>query len=93
MAVGKFIKAHGYRTKPVYKCVVCEKMTRETGDGESQVEMCKQCYFEGGQENQHSDCHYGNMEDCHACQEANKDKGYELKGEKWCDNEKKPKTE
>lgn len=29
----------------VYNCIVCGKRTRETGDGESDVQMCALCYF------------------------------------------------
>jgi len=45
--------------------------------------MGKQCYFEGGVENQHSDEHVGRMEDCQDCQEAFKGEGYKYR---WCDD-------
>ncbi len=31
-----------------YRCQCCGKMTRETGDGESSVLLCCDCYWEGG---------------------------------------------
>lgn len=79
----KFRKGSG-----VYTCGNCGKQTRETGDGESSVELCKQCYFEGGQENAHTDNHTGRMADCVECQEAFKAEGYELgTADRWCDRE------
>ena len=33
------------RGSGTYKCVVCGQLTRETGEGESSVEMCKTDYF------------------------------------------------
>lgn len=83
MAVGKFIKAHGYRTSPVYKCLVCGKSTRETGEGESQFELCRKCYTEGGQENAHSDSHTGKMKNCKECEES---LGYKIEDDRWCDH-------
>jgi hypothetical protein len=32
----------------VYKCEGCGNMTRETGECESGVGLCKQCYYEAG---------------------------------------------
>lgn len=70
-----------------YRCANCHKQTRETGDGESSVDLCKQCYFEGGEENLHSDDHIGRMADCKECQEAFKQAGYVLGTEdRWCDH-------
>jgi hypothetical protein len=38
-----------------YVCKVCHKGTRETGEGESSVRMCRLCYFKSGWENSLSD--------------------------------------
>lgn len=76
------------RGSGAYKCGSCGKTTRETGQGESSVELCAQCYFEGGQENLHTDNHIGRMADCLACQQAFKTEGYELgTDDRWCDSE------
>lgn len=46
---------------PVYKCFVCGKMTRDTGEGEGSIVagqgegMCAYCYLEAGLENSLSD--------------------------------------
>jgi hypothetical protein len=54
----------------VYKCLECGKMTRETGDGESSVEMCATCYEICGTENMHSDeGHKCALIDCNECKE------------------------
>ncbi len=42
----------------VYTCTECDKKTRETGEGESALEMCRSCYLEGGHINSVLD---GNM--------------------------------
>ncbi len=47
----KFTKNHG----STYICGCCNKNTRETGYGESDLQLCKKCYVEGGLENEHSD--------------------------------------
>lgn len=50
-----------------YKCQCCGKLTRETGDGESDYELCAKCNFEGLMENSISDgnqkCTCGNTDD------------------------------
>lgn len=38
-----------------YKCKMCGKLTRETGNQESSVEMCYKCDIDSGQENAHVD--------------------------------------
>lgn len=38
-----------------YDCRCCKKKTRETGEGESQVKLCRQCYDDAGYENDHED--------------------------------------
>jgi len=38
-----------------YKCGMCGKLTRETGDGESYVDLCKICYEKAGDENSVAD--------------------------------------
>lgn len=40
-----------------YVCKCCGKLTRETGEGESDVELCRACYVEAGEENFHMDHH------------------------------------
>jgi hypothetical protein len=47
----------------VYTCRDCGKQTRETGEGESDLEMCKLCFLKAGWENTLSDegfQHYSN---------------------------------
>lgn len=56
-----------------YKCELCKKMTRNTGD-EGGCNLCAKCYKNCGIENMHSDNgHDGDVEDCKEC----KDYGYE----------------
>jgi hypothetical protein len=43
------------RGSTTYKCRVCGKRTRETGEDESIVELCLDCYEEAGFENEHLD--------------------------------------
>lgn len=43
------------RGSGVYVCRICSKRTRETGEGESSVELCFACYERAGWENTHSD--------------------------------------
>lgn len=40
---------------PVYTCRLCSKQTRETGDGESMVDLCWKCFEICGLENTISD--------------------------------------
>lgn len=55
----------------VYVCRICGKKTRETGEGESDVQLCRSCYTMSGQENAHSDNnHAGKFEDCPICKES-----------------------
>lgn len=51
----KVSKFQGGHKGAVYTCRICGKKTRETGDGESSVDACAKCYYEGGLENEHSD--------------------------------------
>jgi len=46
----RFVRGSG-----TYKCGDCGKMTRETGEGESQCNMCRRCYMIAGLENSLSD--------------------------------------
>lgn len=46
------------RGSGAYKCRVCGKMTRETGDGESFVMLCRACYWKSGVENAITDGGY-----------------------------------
>jgi hypothetical protein len=39
----------------VYVCKACGKRTRETGECESGVELCRDCYEDAGYENEHQD--------------------------------------
>lgn len=56
----------------IYTCVDCEKETRETGDGESSCEMCKDCFAAAGLENSHSDGFHDDEKDpkCKSCNAA-----------------------
>lgn len=62
-------KARFQRGSGAYKCRCCGKTTRETGNGESSVQLCKQCYYEGGLENEHSDGYHDDAPhvDCPIC--------------------------
>ncbi len=48
-------KSKFYRGSATYKCIVCGKLTRDTGRDERQAYMCAKCYEEAGLENEHSD--------------------------------------
>ena len=52
-----------------YKCESCGRMTRATGRGDNEhVNLCADCYDEGGLENQHSDeGHAGPFATCTLC--------------------------
>ena len=52
-----------------YKCESCGRLTRSTGRGDNEhVNLCTDCYDEGGLENQHSDeGHAGNFAACSLC--------------------------
>lgn len=50
---------------PTYKCGDCGKQTRETGDGESSVELCKSCFNKATLENEHAD--YGHPKPVAGC--------------------------
>ena len=45
------------RMSGTYTCHVCEKLTRETGYGEADLDLCASCYNLGGEENYHFDHH------------------------------------
>jgi len=47
----------------VYTCRCCNKQTRETGDGESGVQLCLPCYDLAGLENEHNDRHHSGTTD------------------------------
>jgi hypothetical protein len=56
---------------PVYQCRLCAKLTRETGEGESDIELCQSCNAMAGQENAHNDDgHPGAFRDCQACKDS-----------------------
>lgn len=86
MAVSRFQRnTHGSTT---YTCVVCGKNTRETGESESSVEMCRVCYIISGQENSHTDNHEGRMADCVACKESLACSHISIGPEdRWCDRD------
>lgn len=71
------------RGSGVYKCGVCKKNTRETDEGESNVELCRACYIESGIENEHNDGHHDKKTDteCKLCKKDNtmKNKTYLVK--------------
>ena len=54
-----------------YRCLECGKMTRETGGGESNGELCARCWERAGEENHHSDNHDREHADpdCRICRE------------------------
>jgi hypothetical protein len=55
----------------IYTCLVCGKMTRDTGKGESDFDFCAACYTMAGQEDAHSDdVHQGEFRDCLVCRES-----------------------
>ena len=63
MALTKNVKEVDMNTKPLnrfakgsgcYKCRICGKLTRKTGDG-AEVLLCESCYDLAGWENAHSD--------------------------------------
>ena len=61
----KFKKGSG-----AYRCCECGKLTRETGNGESQFGLCLNCKNEAELENEHSDGgHEIYHEDCPICRE------------------------
>lgn len=62
---------HFAKGSGVYICRICGKQTRETGEGESDVRLCVDCWDSAGQENCHSDDgHEGSFEDCPICKKA-----------------------
>jgi hypothetical protein len=79
----KVSKFQGGLKGAVYTCEGCGKKTRETGDGESSVNLCAKCYEEAGLENEHSDNNgqhlikwdpkgkhiYGKHPNCPSCRE------------------------
>jgi hypothetical protein len=67
-------RSHFQRGSGVYTCCECGKRTRETGDGESQGELCRRCWQYFGWENTHNDCNHEGSDDdpdkehCPICQ-------------------------
>lgn len=75
---------HGQST---YVCKVCDKVTRETGDGEQGVQMCRSCFHIASQENSHADNHTGRMAECSECREYLAGEGITLdNADRWCDS-------
>ena len=52
-----------------YTCGICQKQTRETGDGESGLDLCWRCFDREGRRNTHTDYHHGDETDpeCEFC--------------------------
>lgn len=48
-------KKDKFDKKGCYTCLSCGKKTRETGDGESDVQLCKKCFRDSQMENMYSD--------------------------------------
>lgn len=71
-----------YRGSATYKCIICGKQTRDTGQGEGSTVYdgegyCAKCYEEAGYENEHSDgCHEDEYEPkCPTCRAEKEAKG------------------
>lgn len=59
-----------FRPRSTYPCRICGKVTRETGEGESAIKLCRRDYLLSGLENTHSDCgHPGPLADCPECRD------------------------
>ena len=43
------------RVTPTYICGICTRRTRETGEGESGCQLCADCFYIAGMDNQHND--------------------------------------
>ena len=41
--------------RPTYICHMCKNETRETGEGESVVDLCKKCFIQAQTQNEHYD--------------------------------------
>jgi hypothetical protein len=54
MSVSRFT-AQPRAGTPVYTCRLCDKRTRETGEGESGVQLCARCFAICGEENAMAD--------------------------------------
>lgn len=54
----------------VYTCQGCGKKTRETGAGESNVDLCLGCFNDAGDENEHLDGHTEPVKGCRFCEAA-----------------------
>lgn len=70
--IGRISKFQGGMSGTIYKCRCCGKRTRETGEGESGVQLCADCYDAGGRENAHADGYHredrdGPDPDCPLC--------------------------
>lgn len=55
-----------------YICRICGKRTRETGDCESGVGLCRACNETEGERNEHGDTHVQPVEGCCFCDERAK---------------------
>lgn len=71
------------RGSGIYTCASCGEQTRETGDGESSCNLCKQCFHDAGMENSHSDGYHdadqqGPQDDCPICQREQKAREAEI---------------
>ena len=50
-----YLKSKFEHKGKLYKCGSCGKMTRDTGRGEAEVELCAKCYNEQMEENYKAD--------------------------------------
>lgn len=84
----RFQPGYGFGTGGgVYTCHICKKRTRETGEGESQLELCAACFNKASQENSHTDNHTGAMRDCAECQSAAKAFRFTIDYPCWADSD------
>lgn len=70
---GRVSRFKGGHKGTTYECRCCGKRTRETGEGESGVQLCARCYMIAGIENAHADGYHrvdrdGPDPDCPICQ-------------------------
>lgn len=78
--IARFDRTNPFGRKTTYICDNCGKRTRETGDSESGVGLCKKCFEEAGLENEHSD--YGHKEfnpKCPTCRAERENENSEVK--------------
>jgi len=64
-----FQKGFAGQAGGAYKCGCCSKLTRETGDGEADCDLCRYCFRDSGWENHHNDNH-GSGTDKETCEKC-----------------------